>query len=256
MGASRFIVLLWRFRWWMARIMAPRRTVESRGLRFTLQCDNWITHYRLRSYNTKEPETLDWVDRCVKAGDTFFDVGANTGVYTIYAALRHQGTRVIAFEPEYANLHLLRDNVIKNHLQDAVDVYSIAVGCCEGPSHLHIQDLTPGAALHSVSSDRLNVTHTQHSVVWREGIWITTIDSFCEKTGLYPNCVKVDVDGAEPEVLEGGLKSLSALTMRSVIIEMPTDVIARCRCERLLMEAGLKREWGNSVSPNEVWIRG
>lgn len=252
---NRLALFFWRLRSWVARAIVPRRTVDSRGLRFTLQCDNWVTYYRWASYNAKEPETLDWVDQWVKAGDTVFDVGSNIGVYTIYAALRHQPVKVIAFEPEYANLHMLRDNVVLNGLQDVVDIYSIALSCDSGPSHLYIQDFTPGAALHSVSSDKLNVTHAQRAVVGREGVWVVAMDAFCEKTGLFPHCIKIDVDGTELEVLEGGRKTLSAPSVRSIIIEMPLEADLQGRCRKLLEGAGLRREWSSTQSPNEVWVR-
>lgn len=252
---NRLVVFFWRLRSWVARAIVPRRTVDSRGLRFTLQCDNWITYYRWQSYNTKEPETLDWVDQWVRAGDTVFDIGSNIGVYAIYAALKHQPVRVIAFEPEYANLHMLRDNVVLNGLQDVIDIYSIALSRDSGPSHLYIQDFTPGAALHSVSNDKLNVTHAQRAVVGREGIWVTTMDSFCEKTGLFPHCIKIDVDGTELAILEGGKQTLRARSVRSIIIEMPSEPDLRGKCRMLLEEAGLIREWSSAQSPNEVWGR-
>ena len=125
-------------RWRAIRAIAPRRFVHSRGLKFTLQCENRITHSRWEKFNIKEPETLDWIDTWMRSGDIFFDIGANIGVYTIYAALRHPEARVVAFEPEYSNLHLLKDNIIENGLQDRVEVYSVALSNHTGLSHLHI----------------------------------------------------------------------------------------------------------------------
>ncbi len=236
--------------------LLPRRTVCSRGLRFTLQCDNHITQYRWKSYNTKEPETLDWIDRYMKDGETFFDIGANIGVYTIYAALRHPTARVIAFEPEYANLHLLRDNVMANGLQDRVEIYSIALGNRTGISQLHIQDLTPGAALHTESKDALEVTRTHKPVIWREGICIFTLDAFCEETHVLPHCLKIDVDGTEIEILEGASHTLRSPTLRCLIMEMFGGPATREACARLLQAAGLHREWGNlQTGDNEIWVR-
>jgi len=231
--------------------------VYSRGLRFTLQCDNWVTHYRWKSYNTKEPETLDWVDTWIQDGDTFFDIGANIGVYSIYAAFRHPRTRVVAFEPEYANLHLLRDNVIANGLQRRIEVYSTALSDRPGISYLHVQDLTPGSALHTESKELLSMTLTEHPVVWREGICTFTLDAFCDETSLQPNCIKIDVDGTEPKVLEGGVRTLSSPRLRSLIIELPEEKLARAACEQILLGAGLHCEWRDSFarSPNEVWVR-
>lgn len=229
----------------------------SRGLSFTLQCDNWITHYRWESYSVKEPETLDWIDTWVRDGDTFFDIGANIGVYSIYVALRHPRARVVAFEPEYANLHLLRDNVVANGLQERIKVYSTALSDQSGISYLHVQDFTPGAALHTESKESLSLTLTQNPVVWREGICTFTLDAFCDETFLQPNCLKIDVDGTEPKVLEGGVQTLSSPSLRSLIIELPENKSARAVCEQILLRAGLHCEWRDSFArtPNEVWIR-
>lgn len=246
-----------RLRWRAVRAVAPRRTVQSRGLRFTLQCENWITHYRWESYNGKEPETLDWIDNWLRDSDIFFDIGANIGVYTIYAALRHPHIKVIAFEPEYSNLHLLRDNIIENSLEGRVEIYSIALSNSSGLSHLHIQDLTPGTALHTESRDTLQRTLTSHPVLWREGVYTLTLDEFCRQALLQPNCVKLDVDGTEEKVLEGAAQTFCSPGLRSVIVELPEGEGVRLRCEKILRASGLCREWHDPLgrSPNEIWVR-
>ena len=236
--------------------VAPRRTVHTRGLRFTLQCDNWITHYRWSTYNTKEPETLDWIDGWAGDGQVFFDIGANIGVFTIYAALRHPQARIIAFEPEYANLHLLRDNVIRNQLQKRVEVYSIALSNRNGLSQLHIQDVTPGAALHTESRTALRQTKSAKAVVWHEGIGTFTLDHFCEEMQVAPTQLKIDVDGTEQDILEGGSRTLRASALQSLMMEMYQESSQRNTCERLLKVAGLRREWSQPERcDNEIWVR-
>ena len=231
--------------------------MESRGLRFTLRCENWITQYRWRTYNEKEPETLDWMDQRLGAGDVFFDIGANIGVYTLYAALRHPGARVVAFEPEYGNLHLLRDNLVDNGLQDRVEVYALALSDRSGVSHLHLQDLTPGTSLHTESRDRLHRTLAGRPVVGREGICVMTLDAFCDETGLSPQALKIDVDGSEPCVLAGARRTLGSTALRSVLLEMPNDASARASCERQLTDAGLTRHRYEPRTrwANDIWIR-
>lgn len=237
-------------------VLAPQRIVRSRGLAFTLQCNNRITEFRWASFNEKEPETLDWIDRTLKDGEIFFDIGANIGVYTLYAALRRPGARVVAFEPEYANLHLLRDNILDNGLQDRVEVYALALGNRTGLSQLHIQDATPGAALHTESAQPLAVTLTHKPVIWREGISAYTLDAFCREVGVRPHCLKIDVDGTEPEVLEGAADTLRSEPLRSVILEMFGGPAIREACSRRLLAAGLHREWSDPRrTDNEVWVR-
>jgi len=235
---------------------SSRRTVRSRGLRFTLRCGNPILRYRWKEYNTKEPETLEWLDRWVQDGDTFFDVGANIGSYTVYAALRCPSARIVAFEPEYANLHLLRDNVMDNALQDRVEIYAIALGNRTGLSRLYIQDATPGSALHTESNGPLSVTRMQKPVIWREGIAIYTMDAFCRERGIWPSCLKLDVDGTEPEILEGAAETLRAPTFRSLLVELNGGAEVQSACGQLLMAAGLRREWNNpEKTNNEIWVR-
>ena len=249
----------WQDAWpWRAlRAWTPRRTVWSRGVRFTLQCGNRITRYRWQTFNEKEPETLDWIDQRLGEGQTLFDIGANIGVYTLYAALRHPRLSVVAFEPEYGNLHLLRDNLMDNHLEHRVDVYAIALSDRSGISQLHLQDLAPGSALHTESARRLDQTLAGRPVIWREGIAAMTLDEFCLQAALQPNAMKIDVDGTEPRVLAGARRTLASEALRSVLLELPEGGAARQACEAQLAAAGLARRWRDprGISPNEIWER-
>ena len=231
--------------------------MRSRGLKFMLSCDNWITEYRWKSYNSKEPEILDWIDQYMQDGETVFDIGANIGLYSIYAALRHPNARIMAFEPEYANLHLLKDNILANRLEERIEVYSLAFSSRSGLSYLHIQDVTPGAALHTESRQRLKLTKEQRPVVWREGIYAFTLDDFCRLAEVIPHHLKLDVDGTEPEILEGAVRTLRSGKLRSLFVEIPSDPVSRRTCRRLLEDAGLVRQWYDpqANSPNEIWAR-
>jgi precorrin-6B methylase 2 len=61
---------------------------------------------RVQSLFTKEPITLAWIDS-FKEGETLFDIGANLGMYTVYAAVM-RNANVYAFEPEALNYAELR----------------------------------------------------------------------------------------------------------------------------------------------------
>ena len=165
--------------------------------------------------------------------------------------------RVSAFEPEYSNLHLLRDNVIKNEVDGQVTIYPVALGAANGLSYLHVQDLNPGAALHTVSGDVLTKTRTERPVVAREGVVEMTLDAFCEQAGVAPTCMKIDVDGNETSVLEGAARTLSSPAFRSLLIEMPVEIAQHATCTARLERAGLRRDRLAQAgdSHNEVWIR-
>ena len=226
------------------------KTINSRGLRFKISCNNWITKYRARTFNDKEPEMLDWMDENLLDEDVFFDVGANVGIYSVYAALRNSKISVYSFEPEYSNLNQLKQNILKNNLEESILPYSIALGPNTGVSYLHIQDLTPGAAMHTVSNDSLTNTKTGHEVVWKEGIATYTIDEFCDLTGIKPNLIKIDVDGNETEILSGGRNTFSDSRLRTIYIEVES---MENNIEKLLCEYGFVLD--KKPSQNQIWIR-
>ena len=224
--------------------------VNSRGLSFKLVSDNWITKYRARTFNEKEPEMLDWIDENLRDDDILFDVGANIGIYSIYAALRKPKATVYAFEPEYSNLNQLKQNIINNNLQSTIIPFSIALGDNTGISYLHIQDITPGSALHTVSTQSLENSQTGHDVVWKEGIACFTIDDLCEMTGIKPTLIKIDVDGNETEILNGGEKTFRNKELRSVYIEIDPK---QAQCESILRGYGFDLE--QKPSENQIWTR-
>lgn len=250
-------ILGWRVRSRLLRALAPRRTVHTRGLAFTLQCDNWITYYRWRTYNTKEPETLDWIDASLRPGDVFLDVGANIGVYSLYASRRRPSVRVLAIEPEFSNLHLLRDNVIANALEQSIDIFGLALGATSGLTFLEVHDPTPAAAYHCALPVTTVLETPERTVGCREGVAMLTLDRFCDAMACEPSLIKIDTDGGEVDILTGAHATLRSPALRSVLIEMPPDAGERARCEALLATAGLVevRRPSASASANAVWGR-
>ena len=230
--------------------MGSINKVNSRGVSFKLVSDNWITKYRTRTFNSKEPEMLDWIDENVRGDDVLFDVGANIGIYSIYAALRNPKTTIYAFEPEYSNLHQLKQNIINNGLQSSIMPFSIGLGDNTGISSLHIQDITPGSALHTLSTQSLKKTQTGHEVVWKEGVACFTIDDLCEMAGVRPTLIKIDVDGNETEILNGGKKTFNNKELRSVFIEID---IKQTQCENILRNYGFYLE--KKPCENQIWTR-
>ena len=224
--------------------------VHSRGLNFRLVTDNWITKYRARSFNNKEPEMLDWLDKNLNDNDVFFDVGANIGIYSIYAAKRNPKAKIFAFEPEYSNLHMLKQNILKNKLSKNIFSYSLALDERTGISYLHIQDETPGAALATVSGNSLKETALGHSVVWREGISVMKIDTFCAATKVQPTILKIDVDGNELSILKGGEITFSNSILRTIYIEVDKKNL---ECKKILSNYGFVLKY--EPSENQIWER-
>lgn len=60
------------------------RVIQNR-VEYIFSCPNDVTRWKAETYFTKEPETIEWIDT-FNEGDIFFDIGANIGLYSIYAA--------------------------------------------------------------------------------------------------------------------------------------------------------------------------
>lgn len=177
--------------------------------------------WRANSFNEKEPDTLDWIDACFQPGETFYDVGANIGQYTLYAARRLGGrARILAFEPEALNHAKLNRNILLNDLGDVVTAYPIAVSDRTAIQHFYSKTFAPGAALHA-----LGEPVTQGAVPFapqnRQGAMAVSLDDLTGRFGLpFPDHVKIDVDGIEDKIVAGASRTLEDARLKTVLIEV------------------------------------
>ena len=72
-----------------------------------------ICRYRASSFLYKEPETIRWIDS-FEVEDSFLDIGANIGIYSLYAATK--GIKATCIEPDALNFALLNMNILTTYL--------------------------------------------------------------------------------------------------------------------------------------------
>lgn len=159
-----------------------------------------------------EPNELTVLARVVRTGDTVVDVGANIGLYTL-AAARLVGTEgtVLAIEPSAREHSALLQNLALNSL-GRVRVDDRAVGSEAGRRVLHLAD-----AQHAGQNTLGSVVYGGVSVVGSEEVAVASLDQIIAEAGLTAvSVLKIDVEGAEHEVLRGALRCLDEL--RPVIL--------------------------------------
>jgi len=93
--------------------------MQSSGpLPFAIDLSAEIPRFRAETFWSKEPETLKWINRNLgdKSNvDLFIDVGANIGIYSLYASIVNQGVSIMSIEPFSANfLELWRESHAQN----------------------------------------------------------------------------------------------------------------------------------------------
>ena len=177
---------------------------------------------RVKKIFRKEPITITWMDN-MKQGDIVIDIGANVGMYSLMSAVC-RSARVYAFEPEASNFNLLCMNIRLNNMGNRVTAYCAGNLDYDGFSVLNIaenRDVGPGGSCHTVDEE-LNFDLTKMNVVFKQGINTVMLDTFCKQMNIVPDHIKMDVDGLEHRVINGGLETIEKA--KTVIIELNTNL--------------------------------
>lgn len=190
-----------------------------------------IVEMRLQPVD-KEPWTVEWLERELRAGDVLYDIGANIGVYALIAAKIAPEAAIVAFEPAYATFAELCENVRLNGAMSAVTPLPVVLGETTRVGSLAYRDTAAGAADHTLD---------QGSGSYVQPVLVHALDDLVARYGLAaPTLVKLDVDGAEAEVLRGARDVLRSPQLRSLVVEVEnanTDDV-----QRELAEAGFRLE--------------
>lgn len=186
--------------------------------------------YRARSLTLKEPWTIEWIDS-FSEDDIFWDVGANVGVYSMYAAVIKQ-TKVYAFEPEASNYRVLNENIRVNNVVDLVKAYCIAISDRHTFDHLKLSKIETAASGHQIN----NLIRQPADPAFIQGCVAYTLDQLCEYIPK-PTKLKIDVDGIEPLVIKGGLQR-ALLSVDSLMIELHDDYPSHIELKKQLHSLG------------------
>lgn len=193
---------------------------------------------RAKTFELKEPETLDWIDGMSDA-DVLIDIGSNIGLYSVYAGLR--GITTYAVEPDALNFALLNLNINKNGLGERVVAFCVALHDHTCISTLAKQYLEWGGAL-SCFEGNTDQHGNSFKSIHQQGAFGLSLDNFCKLGKINPTHIKLDVDGNELLVLSGARECLSNTSLRSVLIELDETNPDHDSCVDMLEKSGLKMQ--------------
>jgi len=227
------------------------------GIHMKFATPNALCRYRAESFSSKEPDTLKWIDE-IPANAVLWDIGANVGLYSIYAAKVHD-CRVFAFEPSVFNLELLARNVFLNGLQERVTIVPVAVSDALGPSLFKMSSTAWGGALSTFGQDFDQHGGKLRSIFEYQTMGMTMDDAIRLLHMPAPGFIKIDVDGIEHFILRGGAEVLKGV--QSVMIEIDDGFVEQAEeTARHLQNAGLRllRKCGGDAGSqyNQWWVRG
>lgn len=198
----------------------------------TFLTPNRHCEWRVKSTDTKEPDTIAWLAK-MKPGEMFFDVGANIGQYSLIAA--KNGVIVHAFEPESQNFALLCRNIGINNTGNSVMAWPLALCDKPGFDFFYVQSLQCGGSCSSYA-EQVNFALQPKKYAVRQGCSAITMDEFADKFG-FPTYIKIDVDGLEHKVIAGSAACL--VECKSVLVELNTALPEHTRIYEIMEDHGL-----------------
>lgn len=194
---------------WLSNPVALKRTRYG----FLISLDQNDTDYvcsNIGSSGMYETHISELFRRIVRKGATVIDIGANIGWYSLLSA-KIGAERVIACEPDADNLHLFKKSIATNGFR-GIFCYELCVAANEGYATLYLADRMSG----SNSIVRRPVGEKIH-------VRCTTLDRIVKEQKLQRiDLIKIDVEGAEPEVITGASKALGMTN--SVLMEWNPEV--------------------------------
>lgn len=150
-----------------------------------------------------EPETFRFFRENVRPGNTVLDIGAHIGLFSVVTArLVGKSGKVYAFEPTKFTRSVLSEVVGLNGVADIVEVRPEAVAEKRGVTTF----FDTGDAISNANS----LVKTFRS---KEGVEVpvTTVDEFVKDKGLKVDCLKIDVEGVELDLLKGARETIMSM---------------------------------------------
>ena len=238
--------------------------VSHEGISFKFSAPNALSKWRYETFSSKEPETLEWINT-IPSESVLWDIGANIGLYSIYAAKR-RNCKIWAFEPSVFNLELLARNIYLNKLENSICIVPIALSDRLGSSEMHMTSTEWGGALSTFGESYGWDGEQIRQVFEFKTMGVRMVDAVQMLAIPQPDYVKMDVDGIEHLILDGGQAVLKSV--KGVLIEV-NDAFREqsSQCQLLLTKAGLvlkEKRQSEMVSAstagfqnafNQIWVR-
>lgn len=212
--------------------------------------------WRAESFHEEEPETVAWLD-ALTPDDVLWDVGANVGMYAVYAA-RFAGCRVFAFEPEAQNNALLIENIALNGVGRHCVPVNVPLSDRAGFGYLDVRYVTKGGAYNHFADGRAGeqayapeaAETAGQGPVARQLLYGCSIDQLAgDGCFAFPTHLKIDVDGLEAAIIDGAMQTLRDLRLKGVLIEINKASARDIAIPGILQEAGFEL-----VSDRSNWL--
>ena len=218
----------------------PQAIVRGVPIKVIIPLNQVGVYNTFKNWENREPEVLDWIDG-FESGCTFFDVGASFGTETLYAALKTNGpNKIVSFDLCLQSSFNLSYNISLNNIKN-VDQYFIAL--------FDKFKLIPFA----IPSNYYFVKgrETYDSIPFNT--LSISMDQFIEMSLIFPDYIKIDVDGAEEKIILGMTKTVQNKRLKSVVVEVSDK--SESAITEFFEKAGFKIEFERRFDDGETFYK-
>lgn len=229
----------------VAERLVQRIALETPAGGLLVECPSARALHDPQGFGQDEPETVAWI-MGLPNGSVIWDIGANIGLYSLLAARR--GLRVLAFEPSAASFAALVRNVEINQFDDRIAAYCMAFAEQSALVTLNMASTAAGHSMHSIEP---------RAASFRQAVPGFSVDDFTAQFAPPPpHAIKLDVDGIEPAILRGAMRTLRA-HVREVLVEIDgaNAVAGGNGIPEILGEAGFREVSADGAARNRRFVK-
>ena len=218
-------------------IFDTKKNVIHNNLSLSFYVPNRINKYRVDTFYEKEPETLNWIEK-FEEKSVFWDIGANVGLYSCFAA-KLKNCEVYAFEPSVFNLEILAKNIFLNQLHNKVKIISLPLTDKLSETDFRMSMTDWGGSTSTFGKDyKYDGSKLVNNFSYKT-LGLSMDESVNILKMKQPKYIKIDVDGIEHLILEGGASVLNKT--KSVLVEVDENFKLQVqKTKEYLINAGFK----------------
>ena len=238
----------------LSEILNQYRLIHTNGKKIYLsEVNNWTKSRNIEFFDN-EPETLKWIDSFDNSAQiNFFDIGANIGHFSIYAATIHKNIQVVSFEPSVYNQIALMKNVSLNHLNESISIVGNPLSQFSQIGSLSLSSDQIGAAMNSFEYKNSEINNNLYKMP------SISLDSFIKTYDIKPNYIKIDVDGIEDEIIFGSQELLNSNFVKEILIEVDKKSKKSIVISNFLEQKKFKLKTEHSLNTqlsviNQLWV--
>src|SRR3989338_5753187 len=170
------------------------KIIKGENLEIKMDVETEYENHRFETFFTKEPETISWIKSLFKPNDIFFDIGANVGIYSLFArSVFGDKIKIFSFEPAYHNFEKLCRNIILNKFKKFFTPYCVAIGETTRFDIMNLASHVSGSASSMLSTAPKYLIENFASE-FSQGVFSVTLDDLFENYEFpCPQHIKIDI---------------------------------------------------------------